>query len=61
LIAATAKQRRGPELAEALALWERATALAGSARRLSLDAQSTAFELAGLVAALGPASGRRAA
>ena len=61
LIAATAKQRRGPALAEALGLWERATALAGGARRLSLDPQSTVFELAGLVAALAPASASRAA
>ena len=52
LIAATAKDRRGAALAEALALWERATALAGNARRLSLDAQSTVFELAGMLAAL---------
>jgi len=52
LIAATAKGRRGAALAEALALWERATALAGSARRLSLDPQSTVFELAGMLAAL---------
>lgn len=56
LIAATAKARNGPALAEALALWERASALAGNARRLSLDAQSTVFELAGMLAALAPAS-----
>ena len=61
LIAASAKERRGPALAEALGLWERATALAGGARRLSLDAQSTVFELAGLLAALAPASASRAA
>jgi len=54
LIAAIAKERRGAALADALALWERASALAGTARRLSLDAQSTAFELAGLLAALAP-------
>ena len=52
LIARTARERRGPALAEALALWERATALASSARRLSLDPQNTAFELAGMLAAL---------
>jgi DNA polymerase III subunit delta' len=51
-IAAAAKDRRGAGLAEALALWERATALAGNARRLSLDPQSTVFELAGMLAAL---------
>lgn len=52
VIAAAARRRRGAALAEALALWERATALAGGARRLSLDPQSTVFELAGLLAAL---------
>jgi DNA polymerase-3 subunit delta' len=51
-IAAEAKRRRGPALAEALKLWERASDLAGGAQRLSLDAQSTAFELAGMLAAL---------
>ena len=61
VIAAAAKERRGAPLDEALVLWERATALAGTARRLSLDAQSTAFELAGLLAALAPAEGKRAA
>ena len=61
LIAATAKARRGPALADALALWERASALAGNARRLSLDAQSTVFELAGMLAALASATKRDAA
>lgn len=61
LIAATAKNRRGPALAEALTLWERAGSLAGAARRLSLDPQSTVFELAGMLAALAPVQGRRAA
>ena len=60
-IAAEARNRRGAPLAEALALWERATALAGAARRLSLDAQSTAFELGGMLAALAPGSARKAA
>jgi DNA polymerase-3 subunit delta' len=61
-IAATAKQRRGAELAEALRLWERASDLAGSATRLSLDPQSVVFELAGMLAALAPpkADGRHA-
>ena len=54
LIAATARTRRGPALAEALRLWERASSLAGTARRLSLDPQSTVFELAGMLAALAP-------
>jgi DNA polymerase-3 subunit delta' len=53
-IAATAKQRRGAALAEALRLWERASDLAGSATRLSLDPQSVVFELAGMLAALAP-------
>ena len=58
---AVAHRRRGPRAerrrrcAEALRLWERASALAGSARRLSLDPQSIVFELAGMLAALAPA------
>ncbi len=56
-IAAEAGIRRGPALAAALRLWERASALAGSAQRLSLDPQSTVFELAGLLAALAPGEG----
>lgn len=60
-IAAEARARRGPALAQALALWERASGLAGSAQRLSLDPQSTAFELAGMLAALAPEEGRDAA
>ena len=52
-IAAEARTRRGPALAEAVALWEKARALAGGAVRLSLDPQTTVFELAGLLAALG--------
>jgi len=60
-IAAEARGRRGAALAEALKLWERASGLAGSAQRLSLDPQSTVFELAGLLAALAPEEGRDAA
>lgn len=60
-IAKAARERRGPALAEALALWERAVALAGAARRLSLDPASTVFELAGMLAALGASEGKRAA
>ena len=52
VIAAQAKQRRGPALAEALRLWERAHDLAGSATALSLEPQSVVFELAGMLAAL---------
>ncbi len=54
LIAQKAKERRGAPLAEALRLWERASDLAGSATRLSLDPQSVVFELAGMLAALAP-------
>lgn len=53
-IAAEALRRNGPALAEAIALWEKARALAGSALRLSLDPQTTVFELAGMLAALAP-------
>ena len=60
-IAAEARKRRGPALAQALSLWERAAELAGSAQRLSLDPQSTAFELGGMLAALAPAAERDAA
>jgi len=56
-IAAEARGRSGPALAAALQLWERAASLAGSAQRLSLDPQSTVFELAGLLAALAPREG----
>jgi DNA polymerase-3 subunit delta' len=51
-IAAEARGRRGPALAAALGLWERASELSRSAQRLSLDPQSTAFELAGMLASL---------
>jgi DNA polymerase-3 subunit delta' len=54
LIAAEAKSRRGPALAEALRLWERAQALASSARGLSLDPESVVFELGGMLASLAP-------
>lgn len=53
-IAAAARERRGPALAEALRLWERAAKLAGSAKGLSLDPQSVVFELAGMIASLAP-------
>ena len=61
LIADLARQRSGPALAQALSLGEGATILASSARHLSLDPQSTVFELAGMLAALAPSEGRRAA
>lgn len=53
-LAAAARERRGPALAEALRLWERAAKLAGGAKGLSLDPQSVVFELAGMIAALAP-------
>jgi DNA polymerase-3 subunit delta' len=56
-IAAAARESAGPARAEAIRLWERATSLAGSARRQSLDPQSTVFELAGMLAALAPGEG----
>ena len=54
-IAQAAKARGGPRLARALALWEKASKLGSSAAALSLDPQSVAFELAGLVAGLAAA------
>jgi DNA polymerase-3 subunit delta' len=51
-IAAEARGRSGQALADTVALWEKARALAGSAVRLSLDPQATVFELAGLLASL---------
>jgi DNA polymerase-3 subunit delta' len=59
-IAAAARERQGPALAEALKLWERASELASSAKGLSLDPQTVVFEIAGLIAALAPAA-RKAA
>jgi DNA polymerase-3 subunit delta' len=53
-IAAEAKERRGPALAQALATWERAQGLASSARGLSLEPESVVFELAGMLASLAP-------
>ena len=60
-IAAEAKERGGTARAGAIRLWERATGLAGSARRHSLDPQSVVFELAGMLAALAEGEGRDAA
>jgi len=60
-LAVAARERSGAARAEALALWERATALAGSARRLSLDPASVVFELAGMLAALAAGQERDAA
>ena len=60
-IAAAAKNRTGRARADAIRLWERAAALAGSARRHSLDPHSVVFELAGMLAALAEEEGRHAA
>jgi DNA polymerase III subunit delta' len=49
-LASAARNRSGAALAETLALWEKARALADSARALSLDPQAVVFELAGLLA-----------
>jgi DNA polymerase-3 subunit delta' len=46
MIAAAARQSRGPALARALADWEAATSLAGSAVALALDPQAVVFDLA---------------
>lgn len=53
-VAAEARTRSGPALADALRLWERAQALAASARPLSLEPESVVFELAGILATLSP-------
>jgi DNA polymerase-3 subunit delta' len=53
-IAAAAAGRQGPALRTALDSYDAARALSASARALSLDAQATVFEMAGLVAALAP-------
>lgn len=60
-IAAAARQRSGPALAEALRLYEKARDLAGGAVRLSLDPHSVVFEIAGLIAGLAGKPERRAA
>ena len=54
VIAAEARGRRGPALAQALGTWERASGLASSARGLSLEPESVVFELAGMLASLAP-------
>ena len=51
-IAAAAPGRQGPALRTALDSYDAARALSASARALSLDAQATVFEMAGLVARL---------
>lgn len=51
-IAQSSVMRTGPSLRVALDAYERARALAVSARALSLDQQATVYEMAGLVASL---------
>ena len=53
-IAAHARALRGRALADAISAWEEASNLAVAAPRLTLDPQSTVFELAGKLAALAP-------
>lgn len=57
LIASTARTRTGPALRDALDAYDKARALASMAPALSLVAETTVFEMAGLVARLAP--GRR--
>ncbi len=52
MIARSARQRHGPALAQALALWEASSDLAGGAVALSLDPGQVAFDLGSKVAAL---------
>lgn len=52
MIARAARQRQGPALVQALALWEASTDLAGGAVALSLDPGQVAFDLGIKVAAL---------
>ena len=51
-IAAQAKARHGPDLAQTLSTHAQARDLAGAALGLSLDAQATVWEMAGLLAGL---------
>lgn len=55
-IAAHAKGLSGTALTEAITAWERARTIADGAIHLSADAQTTVFELAGLLARLAPAT-----
>jgi DNA polymerase-3 subunit delta' len=56
-IAATARDRSGPALRNALDAYQAARALAAAAPALSLDAQATVFEMAGILARLAPQDG----
>ena len=57
LIAATARTRTGPGLRDALDAYDKARSLAAMAPALSLVAETTVFEMAGLVARLAPGRG----
>lgn len=57
VIAAAARARTGPSLRDALDAYDKARALAVMAPALSLVAETTVFEMAGLVARLAPARG----
>jgi DNA polymerase-3 subunit delta' len=59
LAAAEARTRRGPALAEALRTWEKVQSLAVAAPRLSLEPESTVFEIGGLLASLAPPAASR--
>lgn len=50
-LARSVRRSDGAALAEGITLWERACELANSARRLSLDPESTVYELTGYLAA----------
>ncbi len=52
-IAAEARRLHGAPMALAIAAWERARVVAGTALPLSADPQATVFELGGLLASLG--------
>lgn len=56
-IAASARDRDGAALRIALDAYQAARALAGAAPALSLDAQATVFEMAGILARLAPQDG----
>jgi DNA polymerase-3 subunit delta' len=53
-IAAEAKRRSGASLQNAIDLWEQARRISGGAVHLSLDQQTTVFELATMLARLAP-------
>ncbi|MFD1950543.1 AAA family ATPase [Sphingomonas arantia] len=55
--ASAARDRSGPALEQALQAWERVRGVSAAAVGLSLDPQTTAFEIATLAASLAPAAG----